>query len=132
MSLTIDSDRTFLSIYALDHSIGARSGDIPSSANQYVPPCSSPVTAPSHLPSCASGGCAKCHPSRTNNLCGWLFKTDLVQYYLGMYFNDNNLRLGGHTSEHPASRKLFKGSTPKIGINALDDHCTGDPSYLGT
>jgi len=33
----------------------------------------------------------------------------------------DNLCLGCHTPEHPASRRTFQGNTPKTGIDALDD-----------
>ena len=108
---------------------------IPSPACQYVPPRFSLAAAPSHLPiHCAGGGYPIYSPSRRIQLqlCGWLFKTNLVQHHMGMRIDDNNLRLDHGTSEHPASRTNFQGNAPETGIDGLDDYRTRDSSCLGT
>jgi len=64
-------------------------------------------------------------------LCGWLFKTNLVQYYMGVRLDDNYLRLGRNPSEHPASRRTIQGNAAKTGVDALDNLGSRYPPLLG-
>jgi len=50
---------------------------------------------------------------------------------MGMRVDDDNLRLGRHTPEYPASGTTLQGDTPKTGIDVLDNRGTRDPSCLG-
>src|SRR6266571_2079048 len=49
----------------------------------------------------------------TNCVVQWLFKTDLIQYHLGLFFDDDNMCLGRHTSEQPREG-AFKGTSRKL------------------
>jgi len=94
--------------------------------HDYVPPLMCPGTAPLHLQIQSANSRCPIYSSRRVQLqlCGLWFTTDAVQCYLGMRLDDNNLRLGGHTSEHSASRRSFQGNTPKTRIHVLDPRCT--------
>ena len=115
---------------------GWKPGDITIPANQYVLRRFCRVAAPSHLPiHGASGQCPIPSPSRRSQLqlCGWLFTTNLVQHHMGMCVDDDTMRLGRPTSEHPASRRrTSQSNTSKTGIDVLGGHGTREPSSLGS
>src|SRR5258708_37549377 len=89
----------------------------PSPAYHHVPPRYCPPAAPFRLPRRASSRCLEYDRSKRTKLRLWRwFKTDVVQYYMGLCFDDDNLRLVGHASEHPASGRNFQGNDSKTRI----------------
>lgn len=89
--------------------------DRPSPAYHHVPSRYCPPAAPFRLSiRRASSRYLEYGSSRRSKLQLWgLFKTDVVQHYMELCFDDDNLRLVDHASEHPASGRIFQENDSK-------------------